>query len=186
MIDQRFGRLHAKAFLPRISPMLVCILFLFPLLSSACPPSVPTHLLSNPTAAHTFTPANRTIAVPPYTTVHLLLKSNPSTGYTWSLHPSSTLASSTSYTITACQYKRHVHKPGMVGVGGDEVWEVEVGSGSGGAESRLALQYNRVWEGDKAEADVVWTIRVTEPTTDSTASDANNSSFSFVVNTAVD
>ena len=64
--------------------------------------------------------------------------------------------------MVACSYERHVHGPGMVGVGGEEVWEVEAGGVVG--EWALALQYSRPWEGDKKEADVTWTVRVTMST----------------------
>ena len=127
-------------------------------LSSACPPSVPSTLHYAPTTRLTFTPANRTISVAPHTVFHLLLKSNPTTGYTWSLHPSTSITPALA--ITACHYRQHMHGPGMVGVGGEEVWEVEVGVELGVYE--LALQYSRGWEVDKKEADVVWTVRVAE------------------------
>ena len=145
--------------LPLITPARLTLLFLFLqlYLSSACPPSLPTTLHTALTRSLTFTPTNTTVALPPHSTFHLLLKSNPSTGYTWSLHPSSTTSG---YRVTACAYKRHVHGPGMVGVGGEEVWEVEAGGVAG--EWRLALQYQRAWEGDKKEADVVWTVQVTQ------------------------
>ena len=141
--------------------LTVCLLLVFLTFSSACLPSLPSRLHTAPTANLTFTPATCSIVVPPHTTFHLLLKSNPTTGYTWSLHPSS---SASGFTVTACTYKQHVHALGMVGVGGEEVWEVEAGGLAG--EWALALQYNREWEGDKKEADVVWTVRVTRPAAD--------------------
>ena len=117
---------------------------------------MPSTLRFTPVPALTFTPSNRSVVVAPLAVFHLLLKSNPTTGYSWSLHSSTSAASRAA--VTGCAYKQHEHAPGMVGVGGEEVWEVQAGGEE--CEWALALQYSRSWEGDEKEADVVWTVRV--------------------------
>ena len=166
----------------RPAPSLQLCLVLLPLLTStflllpitACPVDLSTSLTSSPTPSNTFTPSTPVIRVPPSSSFFLRLKANPTTGYSWALHPSSAIVVASSLpsssppplcAVDACQYAVHEHGPGMVGVGGDELWELRSGEAEG--EAVLALQYRRPWMGDLEQPSIRWTVQVEREATQS-------------------
>ena len=147
-----------------MTTLLVLLLLLLPACSLACPAHVPDSLSTPPTPSTSFDASTPLIVLPPSTRFHLRLKANPTTGYGWSLHPSSDIVAAVDASgaavcsVQACAFEQHRHAPGMVGVGGEEVWELETGTEEG--EARLALQYRRPWMGDLTEPSATWTVQV--------------------------
>ena len=137
---------------------------------TACPAELTgTAASAVPTAANTFTAsapssAAASLTLPPSTSFFLRLKANPSTGFSWALHPSSDVrcASAASGSpvcaVQSCAFKAHVHAPGMVGVGGEELWELRTGEAEG--EALLALQYQRPWMEETETPSAAWRVRV--------------------------
>lgn len=78
----------------------------------------------------------------------IVLRSNPSTGYTWMLRtlPAPLMLVSASYRQSAdC-------KAGIPGCGGDQIFTfkgVDIGTG------KIELVYGRVWEADTAQIEVI-------------------------------
>ena len=74
------------------------------------------------------------------------LKSNPTTGYSWQLAKP---AEAAVVKLVKSDYQADSHPPGMVGVGGKEVWTfTAVGPG----KTVLDFKYVRAWEKDQPPA----------------------------------
>ncbi|CAF1508226.1 unnamed protein product, partial [Didymodactylos carnosus] len=105
-------------------------------------------------SSNTFPATQTHITVPPRSHFFLKVYSNPTTGYGWSIHPiSRSLLSSDSSKVSffACGYVPHPHEPNIVGSGGDEIWEFVSGDVNDEV-TKIGLQYQRPWLGDKDEA----------------------------------
>ncbi|CAF1229609.1 unnamed protein product [Didymodactylos carnosus] len=91
------------------------------------------------------------------------LSSNPSTGFSWFIHPASTpsllLPSSSATSFVACSYESNRHKPFVLGGGGNEIWEFLTGSVNNKI-TKIALQYQRPWLDYKDEPEGVWYVKV--------------------------
>jgi len=148
---------------------LLVVLLLFVMTSISCPADKSKTFSSTRTSTNTFTQEQTHLTLSPDSTFFLQLKSNPSTGFSWSVHPSTdqsikqSLSSSASDSVSfsACAFEKAHSPPGMVGAGGSELWEFKTGP-STGHTYRLAMQYARPWEGDKDQADAVWSIQVND------------------------
>ena len=80
------------------------------------------------------------------------LPSNPSTGYSWYL-----LSGASPWKLVGRKYMSHPADPGMVGVGGDEVFTFKAtGAGSG----FLRLLYLRPFE-EKLDLTGAWQVKIT-------------------------
>jgi len=92
----------------------------------------------------------------------LSLKSNPTTGYRWQLAKP---ADAAVVKLVKNDYQADSHPPGMVGVGGKEVWAfTAVNPG----KTVLEFKYVRAWEKDKppvqtARYEVIVTGKKPEP-----------------------
>lgn len=136
--------------------MMLAVLFTA---TTACPANIPSSLTQQPSSRNTFTKQQEYLAVQPRATFFLSLPSNPSTGFTWSVHTQSDVQ--VSHAVRACHYDRDSRGDGhsvMVGVGGVEVWEFV--SGASGTSLTIALQYQRPWLPELPEPTHIWHVTV--------------------------
>jgi len=155
-----------------LSVVVFLVFFCVPFIA-ACPRDVPSkHFSTESTNSNTFTTEQSYLTIAPHTPFFIQLDSNPSTGYSWSLHPSSdppTILNTRinkdddhSLIVYSCSYESSIRAPSnIVGAGGIETWEFISGP-SRSTSYRIALQYQRPWSEDKDDPDQVWFVQVTE------------------------
>lgn len=83
----------------------------------------------------------------------LTLESNPTAGYSWELAEFDEVVLRLVYS----KYVPYEHAPGMVGVGGEEIWCFQARSPG---STTLRLEYVRAWEKD-VEPAKTFTVQVT-------------------------
>jgi len=123
---------------------------------------------TDPTDFNTFTDQRQHQHLSLSSNFHFFLKlhSNPTTGYSWLIHPSTTAdlinRDPQQLHLIACQYQQNQpkHHQQLVGVGGEELWEFSTGSATNRSKVTIALQYQRPWIRDKQRPDAVWNIEI--------------------------
>jgi len=126
--------------------LILCLLFLASCSSASKEDAA---MISRPFSS---VDSNRTIVLAPNRSFEIVLPSNPTTGFDWSLHVDNPSV------VKNISHKFKADFSGRVGVPGITTWSLRT---SGTGEAKLLFSYKRAWEKETAPARVeTFTISV--------------------------